>query len=72
MQDDKKGKKDMKGSKPVNVQQYLAGVDYPATKQDLIDAASDNDAPQEVIEALSGVAEKEYGSAADVSAELGK
>jgi hypothetical protein len=57
---------------PVDVQKYLAGVDYPATKQDLIDIASDNDAPQEVIEALGEIDEKEYGSVADVSKEVGK
>ncbi|HEX7724602.1 MAG TPA: DUF2795 domain-containing protein [Candidatus Paceibacterota bacterium] len=56
----------------VDVQKYLAGVDYPATKQDLIDVASDNDAPQEIIEALGGIDEKEYDSVADVSKEVRK
>lgn len=54
-----------------DVQKYLAGVDYPATKQDLLDVASDNDAPQEVIEALGTIDEKEYDSVADVTKELG-
>ena len=76
MPDDKKKKGgDMSADRsggPVDVQKYLAGVDYPATKQDLIDIASDNDAPQEVIEALSAIDEKEYGSVADVSKEVGK
>jgi hypothetical protein len=52
---------------PVDVQKYLAGVDYPATKQDLIDIASDNNAPEEVIETLGGIDDMEYGSVADVS-----
>jgi len=56
----------------VDIQKYLAGVDYPATKQDLIDIASDNSAPQEVIEVLSGIDEKEYDSVTDVSKEFGK
>ncbi len=56
----------------VDVQKYLAGVDYPATKQDLIDIASDNSAPQEVIEILSGIDEKEYDSVSNVSKEVGK
>ncbi len=57
---------------PVDIQKYLAGVDYPATKQDLIDMASDSSAPQEVIETLSGIDEKEYASVDDVSKEVGK
>lgn len=56
----------------IDVQKYLAGIDYPATKQDLIDIASDNDAPQEVIECLSGIDEKEYDSVSDVSKAVAK
>lgn len=60
------------GGGAVDVQKYLSGADYPATKQDLLDAAGDNDAPQEVMDALDGIPEKEYASPADVSKELGK
>lgn len=59
------------GGGAVDVQKYLSGVDYPATKQDLLDSAGDNDAPQEVIDALNGIAEKEYASPAEVSKEVG-
>jgi len=37
---------------PIELQKHLKGASYPAAKQDLIDLAEQNDAPQEVIEAL--------------------
>jgi hypothetical protein len=55
-----------------NFEKYLAGVDYPATKQDLLDAASDNDAPQEVMDTLNILPEKEFASAQDVAKETAK
>ncbi len=38
-----------------DVQKYIEGVDYPATKQDLIDIANDNDAPEEVMMKLDAI-----------------
>ena len=66
--DNKKGANQAGGA--IEVEKYLKGVDYPATKQDLIDAASDNDAPDEVMDALNRIADKEYDSPADVSKEV--
>ena len=37
---------------PTELQKYLKGVDYPASKEDLVSAAEENDAPEEVIDAL--------------------
>ena len=31
---------------PIEAQKYLKGMDYTASKQDLIDHANSNDAPQ--------------------------
>src|SRR4051812_14435719 len=79
MPDDKKKGNQGKGNEsadrsggPVDVQKYLAGADYPATKQDLLDIASDNDAPDEVMEVLKEIDEKEYAGVADVSKEVAK
>lgn len=57
---------------PINVQQYLESVSYPATKQDLLDSASKNAAPDEVMTALENIEDAEYGSPAEVSARVGK
>ncbi len=56
-----------------NVQQYLQDVDYPADKEDLISTAKSNNAPQDVIQELEGLAEEgsEYNSYAEVLEALG-
>jgi hypothetical protein len=37
---------------PIELQKHLKGVDYPASKDDLISAAESNGAPQELLDAL--------------------
>ena len=54
------------------LQTYLKGMDYPASKQDLIAHARKNDAPENAIMALEQFSEQTYRSAADVSAEFGR
>ena len=38
-----------------NFEQYLQGVEFPATKDELVSAAESNDAPQHLIEHLRGL-----------------
>ena len=56
---------------PVAVEKHLKGIDYPASKQDLIQHAQGQDAPEEVIDLLNQMPEKEYDSPADVSKGVG-
>ena len=37
---------------PIELQKHLKGVDYPASKDDLVAAAESNGAPDEVLDAL--------------------
>ena len=37
---------------PIELQKHLKGVDYPASREDLVSAAESNGAPQEIVEAL--------------------
>ncbi|NMA10035.1 MAG: DUF2795 domain-containing protein, partial [Methanomicrobiales archaeon] len=53
------------------LQVYLAGMNYPAGRQDLITHARQHDAPQSVLTTLEGFPDRTYRSAADVSAEFG-
>lgn len=53
-------------------QKYLGGMDYPAGKDDLINHAKKNNAPDSVITALQKFSDQQYQSAADVSKEFGK
>lgn len=54
------------GQSPSNVQSYLAGTSYPATKQDLVQAARENNAPRDIIQILEKLDEDEFGGPQDV------
>lgn len=44
---------------PIEVQRHLKGVSYPATREELLEAARDEDAPPDVEEALEALPEDE-------------
>jgi len=50
---------------------WIADVEFPATKLELIDAASDRAAAQEEIERLQQLVREQYASRAELEAELG-
>jgi hypothetical protein len=56
----------------IEVQKYLSGVDYPATKDQLIEHARGKGAPDEVIEALSSLPDDEYDGPNKVSSAVAK
>jgi hypothetical protein len=37
---------------PIELQKYLKGVDYPADRDELVQAAEGNGAPPEIVDAL--------------------
>jgi AcrR family transcriptional regulator len=45
---------------PIQLQKHLKGVDYPASKADLLAAARDQGADQETIRALEAMPDREY------------
>lgn len=45
---------------PITVQKFLKGADYPADRDDLLAVAEDNDAPEDVIEALQELDETTF------------
>jgi len=57
---------------PIEVEKFLQGIDFPASKQDLIQHAEDNNAPHRVIEVLNQMPDEEYGNAADVAKGIAK
>lgn len=57
---------------PVEIQQYLSGVTYPAGKQDILNKAGDNGAPQHVVITLMTIMDKDYNSPAEVTREASK
>jgi hypothetical protein len=57
---------------PIEIQKYLSGVDYPVTKQNLLDKARDNGAGEDVLAALEHLPERDYNGPNAVSAEVPK
>jgi hypothetical protein len=60
------------GQSPSNVQSYLAGVSYPATKKDLLATAKGNGAPGEVLEILQDFEDTEFGGPQEVMKAYGR
>jgi hypothetical protein len=58
-------------NKFIDVQKALKGVSYPADKDTLLETARSNGADEEVIDALTALADQEYGSPAEVSKGVG-
>ena len=56
---------------PIEVQKHLSGVDYPASKADIVAAAESNGAPQEVIEALQEIDGDQFEGPDEVMGALG-
>jgi hypothetical protein len=57
---------------PIQVQKYLKGIDYPVQKDDLIRAAEDNGADNNLIAMLENLPMNEFNSPNDVSEAIGK
>jgi hypothetical protein len=54
------------------VEKYLAGIHYPAEKQNLVDKAQKNDASDDVLNLLHKLPTKTYKSPIDITKEIGK
>ena len=54
------------------IEKYLKGVDFPSNKDELIEHAKNNSAPDYVLQAISNFSDKEYVSVTDISKEIKK
>ena len=57
---------------PIDVQKSLKGIDFPATKDDILSRARDGGASEEIMAELEQLPERDYDSPAEISRELGK
>lgn len=55
---------------PIDVQKHLGGLDYPASKDDIVSKAKDSGADGAMLDALSSLPDKQYEKPTDVSHEL--
>lgn len=51
---------------PAEIQKHLRGVEYPATKEDLLNAARENGAPEDILSSLENLDTEEFGGPQDV------
>ena len=54
------------------VERYLKGIHFPAEKEDLIQHAKGNKAPDDVLRVLNRFEDKLYYNAVDVAKEVGR
>lgn len=57
---------------PIQLQKFLKGMNYPATKEELIDHAQQHDADENALSTLKQLPEDEYETPADVSKAVGE
>jgi hypothetical protein len=55
---------------PIEVQTHLKGIDYPASKDEVIATAESNGAPQEIVEALQATDREQFDGPDAVQAAL--
>lgn len=56
----------------VEVEKYVAGINFPVTKDQLVDHAREKGAPQEVVGFMSEMPERDYVSTMDVARGVGE
>jgi len=59
-------------NEPIEVQKYLSGIDYPATKQQLAEHAREQGAGDEIVEDLQQMSEDRFDGPDAVSRAISK
>ncbi|HSO27147.1 MAG TPA: DUF2795 domain-containing protein [Anaerolineales bacterium] len=63
---------DQKRVNPIQVQKYLGGLKYPATREDIVNRAKTKGADDTIMSALQNLPDQEYSRPTDVTKALGK
>ncbi|MGY8526952.1 DUF2795 domain-containing protein [Paracidovorax citrulli] len=66
------GKGGSQDPSPIDVQKSLKGLDFPASKEDILSKAQEGGASEDILAELEQIPEREYQTPADISKELGK
>lgn len=53
---------------PIELQKHLGGIDYPASKDEIVSKAESSGAPEDVLQALRDIEDREYDGPNAVSA----
>jgi hypothetical protein len=54
----------------IEVQKCLAGMDYPASRDDLVNHAQEHGADEQMLQALQAMPDREYDGPSGVSEEI--
>ncbi len=57
---------------PIQIQKYLKGLDYPASKEDLISHAEEAGADESILSILEELSDEEFQTPVDVSKAIGE
>ena len=57
---------------PIELQKHLSGIDYPASKEDLVSHAREENAPDEVMDTLQRLPERDYDGPTAVTEAVGE
>lgn len=57
---------------PIQLQKHLKGMDYPASKEDLLNHAKKQGADENALSVLEQLPDEEYETPADVSKAVGE
>ena len=57
----------MAHANPIQIQKYLKGVDYPASREDLVRNARENGADESICASLEQLPDEDFQTPADVS-----
>ena len=55
---------------PIVVEKYLAGVNFPANKETLVQVAKNNSAPNTVMQLLNKISDENYTSVTEVARKI--
>ncbi len=64
------GQEDAMDINPDDAQQYLQGVEYPASKEDVVSAAENNGAPEDLMRMITGLSRPEFSEEEQVLEDL--
>ncbi|SDM27446.1 DUF2795 domain-containing protein [Allokutzneria albata] len=56
---------------PIQVQKFLGGIDYPATKEEVLRTAQRQGADDQVLDTLRGLDRDDFNSPNDISEAIG-
>jgi hypothetical protein len=57
---------------PATLEKYLTGINYPCSRQELVNHARHQNAPQDVIQTLQNLPRDKFNSPVDISRAVGE